>query len=82
MHETRIEQTQSAKLDARWRGSYHIAELAEKLGAYKLEELDGTPLTGWTDGSRLKFFVREGQGSTVPPDDPRATAESQEQDGE
>ena len=60
MHETRIEQTHSAKLEARWRGPYRIAERAEKLGTYKLEELDGTPLTGWTDGSRLKkFFVRE-----------------------
>ena len=50
---------------------------------YTLEELDGTPLTGWADGSRLKmFFVREGQNSTVPPDDPRATAEFQEQDEE
>ena len=71
MHETRIEQTHSAKLDARWRGPYRIAERAEKLGTYKLEELDGTPLIGWTDGSRLKkFFVEEGQDSTAPPGDP------------
>ena len=49
MHETQIEQMHSAKLDARWRGRYHIAERAEKLRMYKLEELDDTPLTGWTD---------------------------------
>ena len=83
MHETRIEQTHNAKLEASWRGLYRIAERAEKLGTYKLEELHGTPLTEWTNGSRLKkFFVRESQDSTSPPDDPRETAEFQEQDKE
>ena len=48
-----------------------------------LEELDDMPHTGWTDGSPLKkFFVQEGQDCTVPPDNPRATAELQEQDEE
>ena len=59
VHETKIEQSHGAKLDARWRGPYRVTEIAQSLGTYRLSELDGAELAGWIDGSRLKkFFTR------------------------
>jgi len=47
--ETKIEQSQGAKLDPRWRGPYRVTENAQSLGTYRLAELDGAELAGWID---------------------------------
>jgi len=59
VHETKIEQSQGAKMDARWRGPYRVTEIAQSLGTYRVAELDGAELAGWIDGSQLKkLFTR------------------------
>jgi len=62
MHETKIEQSHCAKLDARWRGSYRVTEIAQSLGKYRLAELDGAELVGWIDGRRLKKYFTRNEG--------------------
>jgi len=66
LHETKIEQSHCAKLDARWRGPYRVIEIAHSLGTYRLAELDGAELAGWIDASRLKklFTCNEGVHGT------------------
>jgi hypothetical protein len=44
------------KLNDRWQGPYRIVEKAENSTFYRLEELDGTPLSGTTAGDRIKKF--------------------------
>jgi len=62
VHETKIEQSHGAKLDARWRGPYRVTEIAQSLGTYRLAELDGAELAGWIGGSRLKKFSTHNGG--------------------
>jgi len=57
MYETKIEQSHSAKLDARWQGPYWITDIAQNLGTYQLAELDGAELMGWIDGCRRKKLL-------------------------
>jgi len=56
VHETKIEQSHGAKLDARWRGPYRVTDIAQSLGTDQLAELDGAEREGWIDGSRLNEF--------------------------
>ena len=56
MHETKIEQSHGAMLDAKWWGPYWVIAIAHNWGTYPQPELDGAELTGWIDGSRLKKF--------------------------
>jgi hypothetical protein len=62
VHETKIEQSHRAKLDARWRGPYRVTEIAQSLATYRLAELDWAELVGWIDGSRLKKFFTRNEG--------------------
>jgi len=59
-----LSRNRQKKINDRWHGPYRIREVAEDSIFYRLEELDGTPLTSSIAGNRLKrFFVRgEEQG--------------------
>ena len=66
VHKTKIEQSHSTKLDARWRGTYQVTEIAQNLGSYRLAEVHGAELVGWIDGSWLLKILtsNESQHST------------------
>ena len=54
-----LSRNRQKKINDRWRGPYRIREVAEDSTFYRLEELDGTPLTSSIAGNRLKrFFIR------------------------
>jgi len=57
-----IEQSHGAKLDARWRGPYRVTEIAQSLGTYRLEALDGAELAGWIDDDWLHMFFTRNEG--------------------
>ena len=62
LHNTKKLKTYSSKikLDDNWYGPYRIREIPEDSTFYRLEELDGTPLTQSFAVNRLKkFFSRE-----------------------
>lgn len=40
-----------------WLGSFIVAEIKDS-GAVKLAQLDGTMLSGWVNGARLKPFYK------------------------
>ena len=60
LHNRVLDKQWSGKLDNRWMGQYLIRVARLDLGTYRLDELDGTELSGVYAGDRLKkFFQRE-----------------------
>jgi len=62
LHDTRREDdmTSFQKLRFRWVGPYRISEVLGN-GAYRLMELDDTPMSGTANGNRLKQFLSPGE---------------------
>jgi hypothetical protein len=61
----RFWRARQTKLSDRWRGPYRIREVTENSTFYRLEELDGVPLTPTFAGNRLKkFFTRDEMASS------------------
>jgi hypothetical protein len=63
--------SRQAKMAFRWLGSYRILEANHQRGAFRLKELDGTPLQGTVAGNRIKkFYLRSdddlGDDATIP----------------
>jgi hypothetical protein len=59
LHETRYETSHNTKLKNKWKGPYIVIEQLPNRNAYRLTELDGTPLREDVQaGSRLKYFYR------------------------
>jgi len=56
VHETKIEQSHGAQLDARWRVPDRVTDIAQSFGTYVLAELDWAQLAGCIDGSGLKMM--------------------------
>jgi len=82
MHETKIEQSHGAKLDASWRGPYRVPEIAQSLGTYRLTELDGAELAGWMDGSQLKKVFTRNEGVHGPREISRPSTTQEEESEE
>src|SRR5438552_1345572 len=60
LYDNSLQKNHHTKFRDKWWGPYRIIEKAENSTFYRLEELDGTPLTGTTAGNRLKkFYSRE-----------------------
>src|SRR5437667_5503006 len=49
-----LSRNRQKKINNRWHGLYRIREVAEDSTFYRLEELDGTPLTSSITGNRLR----------------------------
>jgi hypothetical protein len=84
VHETQIEQSHSAKLDARSQGPYRVTEIPKSLGTYRQAELNGAEPTGWIDGSWLKKFFTGNEGIRGPREisTPRTTQEVESEEFE
>src|SRR5271170_827660 len=65
------------KLNDRWRGPFRIVEKSENSTFYRLEELDGTPLSGTAAGDRVKkFYMRRELEEILWEDDIRGSKET------
>lgn len=60
LHDRRqdVDMSKASKLGFRWLGPYRVSEANRDKGFYKLEEMDGTQLSGTFAGNRLKVFIR------------------------
>jgi len=56
LYDSALQKNRNTKLNDRWRGPFRIVEKPENSTFYRLEELDGTPLSGTTAGDRVKKF--------------------------
>jgi hypothetical protein len=57
LHDTKLDNDLSAKLQYRWLGPYRIFGASQSIGTFVLTELDGTLRAGTVPGSRLKKFI-------------------------
>ena len=55
LHNTKLENTHTGKLEFRWMGPYRIHSI-NPTGSYRLAELDGAEMEGSVPGRRLKKF--------------------------
>ena len=56
LYDSALQKNRNTKFNDRWRGPFRIVEKPENSTFYRLEELDGTPLSGTTAGDRVKKF--------------------------
>ena len=56
LYDSSLQANRNTKLNDRSRGPFRITEKSKNSTFYRLEELDGTPLSGTTAGDRVKKF--------------------------
>ena len=62
VHESKIEPSHCAILNARWQGPYRVTEISQIFGTNWLAELDGAELAGRIEISRLRKFITRTEG--------------------
>ena len=59
LHDTKLDTSHNVKLKKKWKGPYIVIDKYPERNAYRLAELDGSPLKEPVQaGSRLKYFYR------------------------